>query len=293
MQIAERFNGEIVNCDSLQLYRGLNIGTAKPSVEERAMVPHHLFDILEPHELFTAGDYMRIARPLLRTISERGHLPVVVGGTGFYIRALLLGLFSGPSRDDELRNRLTEKEQRRPGFLHRLLARLDPNAARRIHANDKNKLIRAVEVCIGSRRPMTELFKEGRDALTGFEPLKIVLEPPRKELHHKLDRRCEQMLEVGLIHEVALLLLSGIPPKSKAFESIGYKETIGYLLGQLELTQALGLMQRDTRRYAKRQQTWFRREPDAVWVRGFGTDPAVSGSVINMLANYMQGQANY
>lgn len=288
LEIAGRFGGEIVNCDSLQLYRGLDIGTAKPTPEERRLVPHHLFDILEPDMIFTAGDYAHLARPVLRDIAGRGRLPVVTGGTGFYLRALLEGLFAGPARDDRLRERLSGHETRRPGFLHRTLRRLDPAAAARIHANDHNKLIRAVEVCLTARVPMSDLFAQGRDPLAGFRTLKVVLDPPRAQLHHKLNRRCAAMLEAGLIQEVSLLLLSGISPESKSFESIGYKEVVAFLSGDLTLPGALELMQRDTRRYAKRQLTWFRREPEVRWVSGFGTDPRVMRSVFEMLVNFLK-----
>ena len=288
LDIAGRFDGEVVNCDSLQLYRGFDIGTAKPRLEERRGIPHHLLDILDPDQVFTAGDYARVARPVLEEICERGRIPVVAGGTGFYVRALIEGLFPGPARDDNLRARLAAREQRHPGFLHRALRRFDPATAARIHANDRNKLIRALEVCLAARRPMSRLFEQGRDALTGYKPFKIVLDPPRDGLYHKLDRRCHYMLEAGLIQEIALLLLSGISSHAKPFESIGYKEIVQFLRGESDLIMALELMRRDTRRYAKRQLTWFRRESEAVWVNGFGTDEQVSRSVINMLVNYLQ-----
>ncbi len=290
LDIAEHFSGEIVNCDSLQLYRGFNIGTAKPTPQEQRRVPHHLFNILEPNEIFTAGDYARAARQVLYQVSARGHLPVVTGGTGFYARALLEGLFSGPPRDDRLRQRLLRIERRRSGFLHRALARFDRTAALRIHRNDSNKLIRAIEVCVAARRPMSELFQQGRDALTGFHAIKIILDPPRPQLHQHLDTRCRRMLEHGLVHEIALLLLSGVSPQWKPFEAIGYKEVLRFLLGDLSLPDALDLMQRDTRRYAKRQLTWFRREIDALWVTGFGTDLETRRSVITRLVNYTQAQ---
>jgi tRNA dimethylallyltransferase len=288
MDVAERFDGEIVNCDSLQFYRGFDIGTAKPTATERRDVPHHLFDILEPNQIFTAGDYSRVARPVLHQISARNHLPIVVGGTGFYVRALIDGLFSGPARDQNLRERLLGKERRRAGFLHRVLSRFDPQAGARIHPNDKNKTLRALEVCLAAQRPISQLFAAGRDCLIGFEPFKVVLDPPRSELHYKLDRRCLSMLEGGLIQEISLLLLSGISQQLKPFESIGYKEILSFLSGQAELKTALERMRRDTRRYAKRQQTWFRRESNAHWVTGFGTDSSVRSSVMNMLVNYMQ-----
>jgi tRNA dimethylallyltransferase len=288
LDIAERFNGEIVNCDSLQFYRGFDIGTAKPTLEERRGIPHHLFDILDPPQLCTAGDYARIARRVLGEIAMRGHLPVVVGGAGFYLKALLEGLFPGPARDESVRLDLLGRESRRAGFLHRALARMDAAAAARIHPNDKNKLIRALEVCLAARSPMTRLFEQGRDPLTGFVPIKVALDPPRSDLYYKLDRRCYRMLEAGLIQEVSLLLLSGISPLSKPFESIGYKEMLAFLQGRMDLAAALELMRRDTRRYAKRQLTWFRRESHVHWMTGFGTDKGLRDSVIDMLVKYLQ-----
>ncbi len=289
LDIAEAFQGEIVNCDSLQLYRAFDIGTAKSSLDERRGIAHHLFDILDPSENFTAGDYARVARPVLDQISSRKRIPVVAGGTGFYVRALIDGLFQGPVRDPDLRRRLLEKETRRAGFLHRALARFDAKAAARIHPNDKNKSLRALEVCLTSSSPMSDLFEHGRDRLTGYDVFKVVLNPPRAELHYKLNRRCMTMLEDGLIQEISMLLISGVAPASKPFESIGYKEILSYLRGIISLTEALEFMQRDTRRYAKRQLTWFRSESNAHWVTGFGTDSHVRSSVMNMLVNYLQG----
>ena len=253
LDIAQAFHGEIVNCDSLQLYRGFDIGTAKSSLGERRGIAHHLFDILDPSENFTAGDYARVTRPVLEQISSRRHVPVVVGGTGFYVRALIDGLFQGPARDPDLRHRLLEKETRRAGFLHRALTRFDAKAAARIHPNDKNKTLRALEVCFTTSSPMSDLFDQGRDRLTGYDVFKVVLDPPRAELHYKLNRRCMVMLEEGLIQEISMLLISEVSPESKPFESIGYKEILSYLQGISSLSDALELMQRDTRRYAKRQ----------------------------------------
>ncbi len=288
LEIAARFDGEIVNCDSLQLYRGFDIGTAKTPTAERRGIPHHLFDILEADEICTAGDYARMARDVLREISGRNRIPVVAGGTGFYVRALLEGLFEGPARDPVLRNNLAEREQRRPGVLHRALSRFDPAAAGRIHPNDTNKLIRALEVYLAAGEPMSQLFERGRDSLSGYTPFKIVLDPPRPELQYKLNQRCLGMLEAGIIQEVSWLLVSGVSGESKPLESIGYKETLLFLNGEMPLADAVALMQRDTRRYAKRQLTWFRREKDAHWLSGFGTDEAIVSSALNMLVKYTQ-----
>jgi len=272
LRIAAELGGEIVNCDSLQVYRGFDIGTAKVPIGERRGIPHHLIDIVEPAALFTAGDYLREARAVLEEIAARGRIPVVVGGTGFYLRALLEGLFAGPGRDEMLR---LQREQRRPGGLHRILSRLDHTAASRIHPNDKNKTIRALEVRLLARQPMSTLFTEGRPALTGFIPFKIGLHPERSALYARLDARTAAMFERGLITEVQQLLARGVPREAKPFESLGYKQTLLVLDGQLTVEQAIQSTQMETRHYAKRQVTWFRKEADVLWLDGFGDAPAI------------------
>jgi tRNA dimethylallyltransferase len=270
LELAEAYRGEIVNCDSVQLYRYLDIGTAKIPTQERRGVPHHLIDILEPEQIFTAGDYVRLARPLLREISERGHTPIVVGGTGFYVRALLTGLFEGPRRDASLRRRLSERSSE---SLHKLLRRLDPASAGRIHPNDTNKLIRALEVCILTRRPLSAQFEYNRRPLAGFTVIKIGLDPPREVLSAYLNKRCYRMFEQGLIDEVRRIVAMGFGPNSKALESIGYREAVLHIEGRLTVEQALAETQTNTRQYAKRQRTWFRRESDVYWIRDFGNKP--------------------
>lgn len=265
--IAERFDGEIVNCDSLQIYRYLDIGTAKPTPEERAKVPHHLIDILDPDDVFTAGDYVRLARAVLWDIAGRGGLPVITGGTGFYLRALIHGLFTGPGKNEALRQRLAQKPRR----LHRLLEKLDAAAADRIHPNDTKKLIRALEVCILARRPITDVqHEEGREPLHGFRCLTIGLDPPREELSACLNRRTAQMFEAGLIPEAERVTRMGYTPEAKAFEAIGYREAFAHLAGKLTYAEAVEQAQIATRQYAKRQRTWFRKEPDVIWIRDFG-----------------------
>jgi tRNA dimethylallyltransferase len=267
LELAQNFGGEIVNCDSVQLYRYLDIGTAKTPVAERRGIPHHLIDIIDPDQLFTAGDYVRIARPILREIASRGRIPVVTGGTGFYFRSLICGLFEGPSRDDDLRERLA---RRSPQSLFRLLWRFDPMAASRIHPNDRNKLIRALEVCLLTRKPMTSLFQHNRAALTGFRMLVLGLDPPREQLAERINLRCHRMFESGLVEEVRLVLSLGFPATSKALESIGYREALMYLGGDISYEAAIRLTQAATRQYAKRQRTWFRREADVSWFHSFG-----------------------
>lgn len=287
LDIAERFGGEIVNCDSIQLYRGFNTGAAKLPEAERRGIPHHLFDVLDPGEECTAGAYARMARRVIVDVAARGRLPVIAGGTGFYVRALLEGLFPGPARDDALRRELARREERRRGFLHRALRRFDPAAAARIHANDRNKLIRALEVCITARKPISKMFETGRDALAGFRLLKLGLNPPRQQLYARIEERCRRMLESGLLDEVRELLRSGVSPSAKPFQAIGYKEALAAVQGRMSAENALALMQRDTRRYAKRQMTWFRRERDMRWLSGFGTEPEIRSYALNIVANWM------
>jgi tRNA dimethylallyltransferase len=277
--LAERFNGEIVNCDSVQIYRHFDIGTAKTPLEQRRGIPHHLIDIVEPGEVFTAGDYAARARTVLAEISARNHLPIVAGGTGFYLRALFEGLFPGPRRDPATRTRLAVRERRRPGSLHRILARLDPQSAARIHANDVNKTIRALEVCLLARQPLSKMFEQGRDRLQGFEIVKAGLNPPRDALYERLDRRFEHMIAAGLLDEVRRLLQSGVSPESKPFESLGYKQALALVRGELSLEAATASAQMETRRYSKRQMTWFRRERDVTWFAGFGDDPKLQEQV--------------
>ncbi len=286
---AEEFHGEVVNCDSLQLYRHLNIGTAKLLPSERRGVPHHLIDILDPDEVFTAGEYARRARPLLSEIAGRGRLPIVVGGTGLYLRALLEGLFPGPARDEALRARLAAREARRPGSLHRLLSRFDPPAAQRIHASDVQKLIRAVEVCLLTRRPLSSWFAEGHDPLRGFRTLKLGLDPPRQALYRRLDMRCERMFAGGLVEEVRRMLSLGFSPTSKSLESHGYRQALQILRGELDPEQALCYACRNTRHYAKRQWTWFRRDPDIVWMSGFGDQPQTQAAALRLVGDFLAG----
>lgn len=291
LRLAAEFDGEVVNCDSVQLYRFFNIGSAKLPEEDRRGIPHHLIDILNPDEIFTAGDFARIGRPILNDIAERGRLPIVTGGTGFYLRALLDGLAPGPQRDEKLRARLTAKETGKPGSIHRLLARFDPATAARIHPNDTPKVIRALEICISSRRPATEVFAAGREPLEGFQVLKIALFPDRERLYKRLEARMEAMFADGLMEETAAILARGYGPECKAFESIGYKQALQSLRGELSPRDALFYAKRDTRRYAKRQMTWFRQEPGIEIFPGFGDDPAVMAKAGERVRTFLAGSA--
>ncbi|HTM50739.1 MAG TPA: tRNA (adenosine(37)-N6)-dimethylallyltransferase MiaA [Bryobacteraceae bacterium] len=290
LRICEEFGGEVVNCDSLQIYRHFDIGTAKVPVSERRGIRHHLLDIADPDQVFTAGEFAARARPLLEEISRRA-LPVVVGGTGFYLRALLDGLFPAPKRDDALRDRLARRERRRSGSLYRLLRRFDPGAAGSIHANDLPKLTRALEVYLLTRRPITDWFATGRDALEGFRPVKIGLDPPRFALYERLDARCERMFAEGLLEEAQRILDLGWPASAKPFEAHGYRQSLRILRGEQSRTEALAEAQRNTRRYAKRQLTWFRKEPDVNWLRGFGDQPCVQEAAVSLLGRLLPAKS--
>ena len=271
LALAERFSGEVVSCDSVAVYRGMELGTAKPTCEERARVPHHLIDVAELDEPFTAGAYSRAARVALREIAGRGQSPIVTGGTGLYLRALTEGLFAGPARQEDLRARLRRSVERHGGaWLHRLLRKLDAATAERIHANDAAKLIRAIEVCLAARRPMSEVM--GRDPLTGFRLLRIGLNPPREELYERLNQRCAAMFAAGLVEETRGLLERYGPVK--ALDSLGYRQARCVLDGTLSVDDAIKAAQQGHRNYAKRQMTWFRREPEVHWIERFGDEAA-------------------
>jgi tRNA dimethylallyltransferase len=288
LYLAEIFRGEVVNCDSLQVFRHFDIGTAKLPASARRGIPHHLIDIAAPDALFTAGEFARLARQTIAAISGRGHLPIVAGGTGFYFRALVDGLFQGPARDPDLRQRLAARESRRPGSLHRLLSRFDRQAARRIHPHDVPKVTRALEVCLLTRRPVSELFRQGRDALRGYRVLKLGLLPDRDQLYPRLDRRCALIFESGLVDEVKRILALGFSPRAKPFESHGYKQALQLIGGELNAREALFYAQRNTRHYAKQQITWFRREAGLVWLRGFGDDAAMRDAAAARVREFLE-----
>jgi tRNA dimethylallyltransferase len=285
LHIAGRVNGEIISCDSVAVYREFEIGTAKPSPEERAVVPHHMIDIAGPTERVTAGDYSRQARQALHDIAARGRLAVVAGGSGLYLRALLEGLFPGPPRSDDLRARLRERAAERGAeYLHKLLRRMDPPAAQAIHANDVAKVVRALEVSISARAPITGLWQQGRDALAGFRILRIGLNPDRDALYQRINDRALRMFSAGLVEETRNLAARyGSSPWP--LSSLGYKQALEYLRGELSLEQAITAAQQGHRNYAKRQMTWFRREPEVHWIAGFGSEPVVRSAAEELISS--------
>jgi tRNA dimethylallyltransferase len=281
--LGTQFDGEIVSCDSVAVYRGLEIGSAKPSAEQRDKVPHHLLDLVTPDTFYTAGGYAREARTAIADIAGRGKLPIVTGGTGLYLRALLQGLFAGPQRSEALRERLLRKaETRGQAWLHRILKRLDPASAARIHVNDVAKVIRAIEVTLAASQPMSEAWKDGREALSGYRILRIGLDPERAALYERINARARGMFAEGLIEETRELIARyGRPP---ALASLGYRQAALYLEGESTLEQAISAASQGHRNYAKRQLTWFRREPEVCWLRGFGDDPDVRKEAERLVA---------
>jgi tRNA dimethylallyltransferase len=282
--LAERFHGEIVNCDSVAMYREFEIGTAKSTAAQRARVRHHLLDFVDPPGYITAGEYARQAREVLGEIRARGALPIVVGGTGLYLRALLEGLFAGPQRSEELRERLRERaEEKGTGYLHRILSRLDPAAAAKIHSNDTPKLLRAIEVCLASRTKMSELWNQGRDPLRGFRIVRLGLDPDRNALYERINQRAQRMFDAGLVQETQGLLKkygAAVHPMG----ALGYKQAVAFIRGEIDRQTALQAAQQAHRNYAKRQMTWFRREPDVIWIPGFGDDTRVQSETIGKIA---------
>jgi tRNA dimethylallyltransferase len=291
LDLAGQFGGEIVNCDSMQLYRGFDIGTAKTPRSERGKIPHHLFDVLTAQQGYSAGEYAGAARAAIAEISARGGLPMVVGGTGFYLRALLEGLPALPERDDELRARLMARERARPGSLHRLLTRLEAGAAERIHARDVQKTLRALEIRL--------LTREGLPAPAEARPLpdyrvvKLGLDPDRAALHRRIEERTRAMFEGGLIEEVQGLLAQGCTGAEKPFESLGYKQALRLVRGEITREEAVESTIIETRQYAKRQLTWFRRDPEMHWLRGFGDEAEVREQAAEAVGGSAKGAQPY
>ena len=268
----ERFGGEIVSVDSMQVYRGLDRGTAKPGPEARRRAPHHGIDLAEPGQDFSLGDFVRASQEAIRSIQRRGRLAILVGGTGLYLRGLLKGIVDAPRRNGALRARLTALAERHGAArLHRLLARVDPAAAARVLRNDRQRIVRALEVYSVARRGLSDLIRESPFGPDRYVSVKIGLDMDRDTLYRVIDARVERFFAEGLVEEVRALRAAGCPDTANAFKALGYKETLRHLRGELSLDEAIDLTRRDTRRYAKRQWTWFRKEEGVAW---FATDPA-------------------
>jgi len=290
MFLADELGGEIAVCDSTQAYRHFDIGTAKPRAEELQRIPHHLLDLCEPTEEFTAGDYLRRSRQALEEISRRGNLPIVTAGTGLYLRALLEGLSPLPPRSPELRARLQESaDERGDGYLHRLLQRVDPQSARDISPQDTPKLVRALEVFFVARRPRSELFGEGRARLEGYAVERIGLLPDRSALYARIEARVEKMLEAGWLEE-ARRLRERWGDAAKPFSFIGYKQLAAHLRGEVSLGDAVKQIKQETRNFAKRQFTWFRKELGVNWLAGFGDDSALQAEALARLRAAVRGR---
>lgn len=287
--LAERLGGEVVNYDSVQVYRGFDIGTDKLLPDERRSIPHHLLDIVEPGELFTAGNYRKAALEALDSIRRRAKIPILVGGTGLYLRSLLDGLFDGPPRSEQLRARLAARAGRQTGrdsYLHRVLARLDPTSAARIHPRDTHKIIRAVEVCLLARQPMSAMMGRGREALCGFRAVKIGLNPERVELRRRIDRRVEAMFRTGLMSEARAFLVRPEAHSIKVLGALGYRQACLALQGKISQLEAIRQTQAATRQYAKRQMTWFRRETNVTWFAGFGDEAETQARIRGWLGEH-------
>jgi len=286
VHLAEQFNGEIVSCDSVAVYREMEIGTAKPSAEERALVPHHLIDVAWPDEQVTAGDYSRLAREALRGITERGKTPLVAGGTGLYLRALIDGLFPAPPSRPDLRERLRQRaEKHGASYLHRVLTRLDAKAAEAIHPNDLPKVIRAIEVSL-SKAPITEQWKLGRDRLAGYRILRLGLNPPRARLYERINQRAAAMFDRGLIEETSRLI-ERYGRDCRALGSLGYAQAAAVLAGEMSREEAVAAAQQGHRNYAKRQLTWFRREAEMHWLAGLGSDEAIVAEAQRLVEDHL------
>lgn len=266
VRLAERFDGEVVNADSMQLYRRMEIGTARPSGEMMSRVPHHLFGIVDPDVNFTAADYTAAADLVISDISSRGRVPVVVGGTGLYIRALLHGLAESPAADDNFRNEMISfAETHGSQALHERLAFIDPVSASRLHVNDRLRIIRAMEVHHKTGRPISSFQSEHGFMEKRYQALTIGIDMPRNILYERIGERVEDMVSAGLVAEVEGLLSKGYSPDLKALGAIGYHEICLYLQGAFSLPEVIEEIKRNTRRYAKRQITWFSRDPEIIW----------------------------
>jgi len=284
IQLAKERGGEILVCDSTQVYRHFDVGTAKVPSAQQQGIRQHLVDLVEPHEVFTAGQYRHCALAVLENLRLRNRLPIITAGTGLYLRALLEGLADAPTRSEDLRERLRARAKRHGApSLHRLLARLDAESARRIAPRDTQKIIRAIELRILAGKPVGEIHRSGRSALQGYEIRRVGLLPPRSELYARINARVESMMRAGWAAEVSQLIQRGFSPDAKPFQFIGYSELRHLIEAEGNPEEALPAIQRATRRFAKRQITWFRKEPAVHWLAGFGDSPDIASAALKLI----------
>jgi tRNA dimethylallyltransferase len=283
ISLAERLGGEILVCDSTQVYRHFDIGTGKVPLAEQRGIPHHLVDLVEPQDVFTAGDYRRRALDALEDLRRRGKLPIITAGTGLYLRALLEGLADAPERSEELRERMRKKvKQQGPEHLHRVLARMDKEAASKIAPRDVQKIIRAIEIRQLAGKSVGEIHRGGRRGLEGYKVTRIGLQPPRDALYARINARVESMIAAGWADEVRGLIARAVAADAKAFQFIGYSDLRACLEKSGVSREAIERIQQATRRFSKRQVTWFRKEPDVHWLPGFGDDPEVTAAALRI-----------
>jgi tRNA dimethylallyltransferase len=287
IELAKRLGGEVLVCDSTQIYKHFDIGTGKiPAIEQQG-IAHHLVDLIEPEEVFTAGEYRRRAEVVLADLRGRGKFPIVTAGTGLYLRALLEGLADAPERSEAIRARLrASAEKHGPRHLHGILARIDRSSAGRIAAADEQKIIRAIEMRLLAGKPVDEIFEAGRAPLPGFRPVKIGLAPEREALYARIHSRIDGMIGAGWIEEVADLIRRSIPGEAKPFQFIGYSDWREYLAGTISKHEAVKRIRQSTRRFAKRQLTWFRREREVQWLNGFGDAPEIFAAVAEIINSH-------
>jgi tRNA dimethylallyltransferase len=283
LRLAERHGGEIVNCDSTAVYRGFDIGTDKVAPSARRGIPHHLIDIVEPTEEYTAAHYARDAAATIRGIHQRRRLPIVVGGTGLYYRALTRGLFPGPGRDEALRRRLESVAARREGALHRMLGRVDPASARRIQPRDVKRIVRALEVFFLTGRPLTSHFADTVSLIPDVEILAIGIRLPALQIAERVARRVDEQFAGGLLDEIRALLMQGIPECARPFGGLVYRQVLEHLHGERDLEATRALIVQENRRYARRQLIWFRKEPSLVWFDGPGESAPAIAAVNHVL----------
>ena len=286
--IARAFDGEIVSCDSTAVYRGIDIGTDKPSIEERGGIPHHLIDVAEPTETYTAARYGHDAGAAVRDITARGRLPVLAGGTGFYYRALVRGLFPGPARDEGLRARLDRVANRRGvEALHRWLARVDPASALRLQPRDRKRLVRALEVYLITGSPLSSHFDATTSAIPGYRVLPIGLNLPREELRLRVARRVDEQIRRGVVAEVERLLAGGVPAAAHALSGLVYRQVLELIGAVRNLEATRELIVRENMRYARRQLIWFRKEPDVRWLQGAGETPSAQADARALVEGFL------